>query len=34
MIPTIQMSGPPEEALQTLRLCLTDRRARARLGST
>jgi hypothetical protein len=30
----IVLWGPPEEALQTLRLCLTDRRARARLGHT
>jgi hypothetical protein len=34
VIPTIQMSGPPEEALRTLELCLADRGARARLGST
>jgi hypothetical protein len=34
MIPALQMSGSPEEALRTLELCLADRGARARLGST
>jgi hypothetical protein len=34
MIPAIQMTGPPEEALRTLELCLAEPRARARLGLT
>jgi hypothetical protein len=34
MIPAVQMAGPPEEALDTLRLCLDDPAARARLGHT